>query len=555
MQWKYVFRELDFTEDLTLGVVMLMLMFDIVLFIIIALYVDTVFPGKYGIPKPWNFLCKRSYWKSDYRPEQLQTEEVEDSENFEAEPTDLPNYGSQEVVKDMNLRLYDGQITVLLGHNGAGKTTTMSMVTGILKPSRGTIIVGGYDILANVEKVRLSMGLCPQHNVLFENLTAKDHLYFYGKLKGLKGDMLNYDVERYLYILQLSHVAKTKSKNLSGGQQRKLSVGVALCGNSKYVILDEPSSGMDPSARRQLWDLLEIEKRNRAIMLSTHFMDEADKLGDRIAIMHNGILECCGSPFSSRRNMFGAGYKLTIVKLPDCVTDTVTEALKRQIRDVKLIEDKRAEITYQLRDEDSGLFENLLSDLERNMATLRIESFGLSVTTMEEVFLKVGTPTSNHEEGNDEHKDSCYSSVKSSDCQHRVLLLLNVELVGRCTSWMYQVFALLMKRALYAWRSWITLILMLFLPSVVGLYDLYELSGSPALTFVYPPIIIDSKLYPHLITPIETQSMSPELKEIAEIYKRDLHAFVVKDITEHVLNTIDDDPLKVRSRYIMGASF
>nr|CAD7269391.1 unnamed protein product [Timema shepardi] len=120
------------------------------------------------------------------------------------------------------------------------------------------------------------------------------------------------EIKRYLRILELEPKENSQSHTLSGGMKRKLSAAVALCGNSQVVMFDEPTSGMDPAARRTLWDLLRSEKQGRTIMLTTHFMDEADLLGDRIAIMAGGGLQCCGSSFFLKKR-FGAGYKLVIV--------------------------------------------------------------------------------------------------------------------------------------------------------------------------------------------------------------------------------------------------
>lgn len=117
--------------------------------------------------------------------------------------------------------------------------------------------------------------------------------------------------------------------------KRKLSVCVALCGNSKVVILDEPTAGMDPAARRALWDLLQLEKKNRTMLLSTHFMDEADLLGDRIAIMAGGTLQCCGSSFFLKKK-YGTGYHLTMEKTPHCNPAKVTELLRQHISNIQV---------------------------------------------------------------------------------------------------------------------------------------------------------------------------------------------------------------------------
>uniref|UniRef100_A0A3B5BFF2 ABC transporter domain-containing protein n=1 Tax=Stegastes partitus TaxID=144197 RepID=A0A3B5BFF2_9TELE len=141
--------------------------------------------------------------------------------------------------------------------------------------------------------IRRSLGLCPQHDVLFDNLTVREHLLFYAQVSHYK---IPDEVDRIIRILNLEDKRQARSKTLSGGMKRKLSIGIALIGDSKVVMLDEPTSGMDPSARRATWDLLQGEKRGRTILLTTHFMDEADLLGDRIAIMAGGELQCCGSP-------------------------------------------------------------------------------------------------------------------------------------------------------------------------------------------------------------------------------------------------------------------
>lgn len=246
-------------------------------------------------------------------------------------------FGSNEAVKSLNLNMYEGQITVLLGHNGAGKTTTMSMLTGMFPPTRGTAIVGGHDVRTSIQRVRDSMGLCLQHNVLFDNLTVREHLYFFGKLKGLASDQIDAEINNYIKLLELEDKIDARSSTLSGGMKRKLSVGMALCGSSKVVMLDEPTAGMDPSARRAIWNLLQKQKHGRTILLTTHFMDEADLLGDRIAIMSAGTLQCCGSSFFLKKR-YGAGYYLIMDISPKCDTNDVTKLLQKHIPNIKVFE-------------------------------------------------------------------------------------------------------------------------------------------------------------------------------------------------------------------------
>ncbi len=209
--------------------------------------------------------------------------------------------------------MYNGQIFALLGHNGAGKSTTISMLTGLLTKSTGSARIFDNDLFNQMSQVRNYMGVCPQHDVLFDMLTPEEHLDIFYDFKG--GDPAR-KAEEILSLIVDVGLAPDKSKQagrLSGGNRRKLSVAIAICGNSRLVLLDEPTAGMDLSARRSLWDMLKNYRSNRIIILTTHYMDEADVLGDRIGIMAKGKIRCLGSSLFLK-NRFGAGYKLTMVK-------------------------------------------------------------------------------------------------------------------------------------------------------------------------------------------------------------------------------------------------
>uniref|UniRef100_A0A670K7Z7 ABC transporter domain-containing protein n=1 Tax=Podarcis muralis TaxID=64176 RepID=A0A670K7Z7_PODMU len=209
--------------------------------------------------------------------------------------------GGKIAVNGLSLDFYEGQITSFLGHNGAGKTTTMSILTGLL------------DICSDMDIIRRTMGVCPQHNVLFDILTVEEHIWFYGRLKGLSGVQVREEMEQIIQDVGLPHKRRDQTKNLSGGMQRKLSVAIAFVGGSKVVILDEPTAGVDPYSRRGIWDLLLKYRTGRTVILSTHYMDEADLLGDRVAIISQGRLCCCGSSLFLKTKL-GTGYYLTLVK-------------------------------------------------------------------------------------------------------------------------------------------------------------------------------------------------------------------------------------------------
>lgn len=319
-QWHNLFETITIEENLTLGHIMLMMIADTVIYMIITLYLEKIMPGSYGRVYKWYFPLMPSFWfprKKRYIEGDVTV--VNQSDRFEPEIgcgkagikliNLKKNFSGKTAVDGVSLNMFRNQITVLLGHNGAGKTTTISMITGLISPTSGTAIVNDVDILENMEDVRKSFGFCPQHNILFSELTVREHIIFYSRLKGLDKKEIEEEIDKYLKILEFEDKRNALAKTLSGGMKRKLSVGVALCGRSKVVLCDEPSSGMDPAARRSLWDLILAEKKGRTILLTTHFMDEADVLGDRIAIMSGGKLQCSGTPFFLKKR-FGTGYQL-----------------------------------------------------------------------------------------------------------------------------------------------------------------------------------------------------------------------------------------------------
>lgn len=407
VQWDNIGAPATADDNFTFLAVLIMLLVDTVIYLLIAWYFEAVFPGEYGIPKPFYFPFTRSYWfgpkKGSYSVD-LESAPVLNSnamnpDFIERDPVGIKagvqirdlkkKFGKKAAVDGISLSMYEGQITALLGHNGAGKTTTISMLTGLFPPTSGTAVVNGHDICENIDGVRSNLGLCPQHDVLFDDMTVEEHLYFFCKLKGYPHSDVQDEIDRYITSVGLEDKRFVKSKSLSGGMKRKLSVGIALIADSKIVMLDEPTSGMDPSARRFTWDLLQQHRKGRTMILTTHFMDEADLLGDRIAIMADGQIKCCGSSLFLKKK-YGIGYHMVIAKSSKCNVTAVTNVIKEHVPGAQMENNVGAELSYILPEESVGQFEGLFSQLEQQKGDLGIDSYGASVTTMEEVFLKVG---------------------------------------------------------------------------------------------------------------------------------------------------------------------
>jgi len=261
-----------------------------------------------------------------------------------------------------------------------------------------------------MQSIRRNLGVCPQHDILFPLLTVEEHLSMFAAFKGLKGAALKEEVETMIKSVGLTEKRNVYSQYLSGGQKRKLSVGIAFIGGSRVVFLDEPTSGMDPYSRRFTWNVIKQYREGRVIILTTHFMDEADLLGDRIAIMGDGKLLCCGSSLFLKQH-YGVGYNMTIEKVDATRFDSagMINAIHDHIPEANVLTDVGTEMTVQLPFSSSNKFQGLFEYIDRNLDKLGVRSYGMSVTTLEEVFIKVaeGTKTvATAGKGRDKNKDS-----------------------------------------------------------------------------------------------------------------------------------------------------
>ncbi|XP_042235529.1 phospholipid-transporting ATPase ABCA1-like isoform X4 [Homarus americanus] len=279
---------------------------------------------------------------------------------------------SKVAITNLNLELYEGQVLVLLGHNGAGKTTIISMLTRELKPTAGSIQVYGHDISSAWNKARRLIGLCPQQTVLFPFLTVQETLEYYSMLKESTTSMGQIDTNMVLHNMGLFYHRDYLVCHLSEGLSRRLSMAIAFTGNSKLIILDEPTAGVDPAARSAIWEVISNNRAGRTILLTTHHLDEAETLADRVAILHQGRLLCVGSPLALKSE-YGLGYSLTLsnrilseessseetADLDNNIKPSIDgtfsakkgelwQLLKSYVPNVRLLESVNGEVTYSL---------------------------------------------------------------------------------------------------------------------------------------------------------------------------------------------------------------
>jgi ABC-type multidrug transport system ATPase subunit len=454
-----------------------MLVFDFLLYTLIGLYFNQITKSHFGISQPWYFLCKPSFWcGSKYSRKGTpcgccRTEHpsdrslsVFDPVNSNEPDTKLepPLKDDQPViqirnlrktfpgttgggcckphpdfvaVKDLSLDMYKDQIYILLGENGAGKSTTFNMLTGLISPTSGQALINNYSLENDIQQIYKHQGVCFQHDVLYPNLTVREHMRLFASIKDM--DVSKAEVEDHIIDLldtvglgpKGDNKLNSPSSTLSGGQKRKLSIAIALLNNPTTLFCDEPSTGVDVASQKTLWKVLLEARKDRVIVMTTHSMEEASAIGDKIGILAAGKLMCSGSNLFLKEN-YGVGYTLTINKETEIdtqadqldeadfddeaahVNQTTThdvatiEELNRpadpttksgkKIRDYMsknfpfaiLANDSAGEIAFKLPLSAAEHFPQMLDSLDAEKGNLNITTYGVGVTSLTEVFLR-----------------------------------------------------------------------------------------------------------------------------------------------------------------------
>ncbi|KAG3268592.1 ATP-binding cassette sub-family A member 8, transcript variant X1 [Ictidomys tridecemlineatus] len=387
-----------------------MLAFDTFLYLALMMYFEKILPKEFGHQhSPWFFL-KSSFWSRQQKADHVILEDKIDSNpssNDSFEPVSPEFQGKEairirnitkeykgkpekiEALKDLVLDIYEGQITAILGHSGAGKSTLLNILSGLSVPTKGSVTIynnklSEMDALENIIKIT---GICPQSNVQFDFLTVEENLRLFAKIRGILPQEVEQEIQRVLLELEIQNIQNVLAQNLSGGQKRKLTFGIAILGDPQVFLLDEPSAGMDPFSRHRIWNLLKERRRDRVILFTTQFMDEADLLADRKVFLSKGKLKCAGSSLFLKKK-WGIGYHLSLQLNELCAREKITSLVKQHIPDAKLSAESEGKLVYTLPLETTHSFPELYTDLDSNPG-LGIENYGVSMTTLNEVFLKL----------------------------------------------------------------------------------------------------------------------------------------------------------------------
>lgn len=291
-------------------------------------------------------------------------------------------------VRGLSLALPKGQCFGMLGPNGAGKTSFISMMIGLIPPTSGTAYVHGMDIRTDMNEIYTNMGVCPQHDLLWETLTGREHLLFYGRLKNLKGAELLKATDDSLKSVNLFRggVGDKQVGKYSGGMKRRLSVAISLIGDPKVVFMDEPSTGLDPASRNNLWSVVKEAKKNRAIILTTHSMEEAEVLCDRLGIFVDGGFQCIGHP-KELKARYGGTYVFTMTTSSEHEQE-VEQLVRRLSPNANRIYHISGTQKFELPKQEVKIAD-VFHEVESAKGRFNIHAWGLADTTLEDVFIKV----------------------------------------------------------------------------------------------------------------------------------------------------------------------
>jgi len=395
---------------------------NIVIYLILTVYMDNVRPNEYGKKKSIFYFLHPSYWKRSDKivnrrewiketpkkyPHKIDVRELDDDVRTHFRNTCNPDYEEDAPVRVINLRkefisgrerkiavknscltIGKNKVVALLGQNGAGKSTTMNIISGLSTPTSGDVLVMNKSVLNNASGVQSELGICPQDDILFKDLTAMEHLKLYSGIKGAINCLALDDILiSRLKAVQLYTVKDALSKTYSGGMKRRLSMIIATIGDPNVILLDEPTTGMDPVNRRYVWRFIENFKKGRCVLLTTHSMEEADALGDEIVIMSRSVVKAIGNSIHLK-NKFGNGYSISIIANGDENIENVKQIAKEMVPGIRLADDSAGALIFEFSYDLSEYIPKFVQYLDENPDGI-ISTWGMSQTTLEEVFLTV----------------------------------------------------------------------------------------------------------------------------------------------------------------------
>ena len=303
-----------------------------------------------------------------------------------------------------HFKILENELFWILGHNGAGKSTLINMLIGILPPTKNSASIFGFDIIDEIDEARKFIGVIPQFDILWNDLTVYQNMEIICYLKNVEPQQTIKDTLEAVQLFEWDNIEVSK---LSGGMRRRVSFAMSMIGNPRIIFMDEPTSGMDPIIRRQVWNIIRDIKKTTTIILTTHSMEEADVLSDRIGVMVDGEFLAIDTSLGLK-NQYGKGYKITMLTNKNNM-DYVIDLSKILIPQLKVVHKKGGSIIMTLSYNDFSklmdssnlklFFELMKNDKshadfqDKNLKELRdlIYNCGISQTSLEEVFISINS--------------------------------------------------------------------------------------------------------------------------------------------------------------------
>jgi len=530
------------------------LLFTLIIYFLIAVYLDNVLPQGNNFHKKWHFFISDFFHKKKERPAVMEKSK-NDNPYIQNDPEGLrkavevrnicKNFKVKnekvEILKNISFSGYYDEIFSILGHNGAGKTTLISIMTGILSPTYGDVYYDDIPITGNETEVCKQFGYCPQFDTFNNNLTVGEHVKLFAGIKNVQ-----VDVKEVLKDIDLLEKEDNYPKELSGGQRRKLCITLALLGSPKFVFLDEPTTGLDPYSRKNIWELLSRKKKGCIMFITTHYMDEADLLSDRKMIISNGKITCLGTSLFLK-NSFNMNYSLDIhVKetSDSSLIDNIIEKLSPESIKSKTITNSNVQvhesksnggshedglasenlavdyiITYLLPMKLSKDFKEIFESLNQliNDENNSITNFSLTAPTLEELFIKLENNSGNMELENIKSSAVVVDMDKQGTEVSNNLNTILGKKANMNSSNLRQICAIVLMRLKIFIRNKTFALLYTLLPIILIIIIIYfenKIVNTINTVTTYDPLEINSKIYNKVTWFKDTSSSSGRASDI-----------------------------------------